>query len=139
MTELWERPDDELHGFPIDPRYTNWPGPCRATRARKGMPGNAARRPRAAGRAQTCTASNSPGISGIYSVNDDGVIVRPHRHRNGCFKVILRGNLSKDQINVRANQLTHYLARGYKLRMSAPGYSPSLFAPASIRGWRHYS
>lgn len=112
MTELWERPDDELHGFTIDPRYTNWPGPCRGATGRKGTPGNAASGPRTAGRSHARRSSNRSRVSGIYSINDDGLIVRPHRHRNGHFKVILRGNLGKDQIDVRADQLTHYLARG---------------------------
>jgi hypothetical protein len=37
---------------------------------------------------------------------------------------------------VEEQQIESYLARGYILRMSAKGHSPSGISPDSIKGWK---
>jgi hypothetical protein len=63
-----------------------------------------------------------------------GAVLRPHVHGDGCI-VISPTRFEKDYVRLRADaDVEPWLARGYSLRMSAPGCAPSLIAPASIRG-----
>lgn len=69
-----------------------------------------------------------------------GTVLYPHVHADGCY-VVSPSRFEKDYVRVRSiDEVKEHLSRGYSLRMSNeddPNHrSPSLIAPASIKGWR---
>lgn len=66
--------------------------------------------------------------------DDVGVRLTPHRYRDDRYRV--RKNASAQWIPIEENQIEAYLAKGYMLRMSAKGHSPSGISAHSIRGWQ---
>jgi hypothetical protein len=76
-------------------------------------------------------------VSGLHAVvargADTGMVLRPHL-QDGAH-IVSTSRFETDYVRVPLDQpLEPWLARGYKLRMSAPGRPPSLIRPASIRG-----
>lgn len=64
-----------------------------------------------------------------------GAVLRPHV-QDGTY-IVSHTRYEADYIRVPLHEpLAPYLAKGLKLRMSAPAIAPSLVTPDSIRGWR---
>ena len=82
-------------------------------------------------------ASSEP--DGLYAVKARGAhvgtILRPHV-QNGAY-IVSPDRYEVNYVRVPIHEpLEPWLARGYRLRMSAPGHPPSLIKPASIKGRR---
>jgi hypothetical protein len=63
-----------------------------------------------------------------------GLILKPHRYKDGHYVVGKGGNTTADSENVlRDEDLEGWVRSGYGIRMSAPGHAPSLFSADSLR------
>jgi hypothetical protein len=64
---------------------------------------------------------------------DQGDTLRPHRYSGGYF-LVTRGRHSNDPDRhvLNEDELLSWVAKGYGIRMSAPGHSPSTFMPRSL-------
>lgn len=62
-----------------------------------------------------------------------GTLLTPHRYNEGHFLVCKGGN-RKEFATAVANesQLESWVQRGYGIRMSAPGVTPSIYMPKSL-------
>lgn len=64
---------------------------------------------------------------------DSGLVLTPHRHEDGMY-VASPTKFERDYVRVpTVEALAPLIERGLKVRMSAPGFPPSLIAPASIQ------
>jgi hypothetical protein len=64
---------------------------------------------------------------------DIGLLLTPHKHEDGMY-VASPTRFERDYVRVpTAEALIPLIERGLKVRMSAPGFPPSLIAPASIK------
>lgn len=66
--------------------------------------------------------------------NDRGLRLTPHRYRDKRFR--MRKTPGDPWIPVDERLIDSYLNKGYILRMSARGHSPSGISPESIKGWK---
>jgi hypothetical protein len=69
--------------------------------------------------------------------SDLGLQLAPHRYRDKKFR--MRKKAGDAWIAVEESQIESYLSKGYILRMSARGHSPSGISPNSIEGWKQKS
>ncbi len=88
-------------------------------------------------KASPTPTSFNTGALGLHAIKkrgaNIGVVLRPHV-QDGAY-VVSTSRYARDYVRVPLHEpLEPWLLRGYSLRMSAPGHSPSLIAPASIRG-----
>jgi hypothetical protein len=61
-----------------------------------------------------------------------GTVLTPHRHGDGFF-VVSMTRFKDDYIRVKdESDLSDWINKGFSVRMSDQGCSPSLIAPASI-------
>lgn len=64
-----------------------------------------------------------------------GLILQPYVQDG--FHIVSHTNRQRDYVRVAVHEpLAPWLAQGFRLRMSAPGWAPSLIAASSIKGWR---
>jgi hypothetical protein len=63
-----------------------------------------------------------------------GIRLMPHRYRDQRFR--MRKRAGDAWIAVEEHQIESFLVKGYILRMSAKGHSPSGISPDSIKGWK---
>lgn len=72
-------------------------------------------------------------ITAIARGKDSGEVLRPHRYGGGYF-VVTRGRHSTDPARrvLNEDELPSWAAKGYGIRMSAPGHPPSTFMPGSL-------
>ena len=73
---------------------------------------------------------------GLYAIikrgANTGTILRPHV-QDGAY-ILSKTRFEVNYFRVPLHEpIEPWLARGYSLRMSAPGHPPSLIAPASIK------
>ncbi len=62
-----------------------------------------------------------------------GVELKPHRYQGGYFLVSKGGNKTEFAHQVtNEDELKSWIKRGYGLRMSALGVSPSIYGPYSL-------
>lgn len=62
-----------------------------------------------------------------------GVELKPHRYQGGYFLVSKGGNKTEFAHQVaNEDELESWVKRGYSLRLSSPGISPSIYGPESI-------
>lgn len=62
-----------------------------------------------------------------------GVALKPHRYKDGCFKVSFNSNKDSDAIRVSDEQeLPSYVSKGYGIRMSGPGVAPSIYTAKNL-------
>jgi hypothetical protein len=66
--------------------------------------------------------------------DDIGLTLRPHRYKTG-FRAS-KGKFGPHAYVQTEGDLIPYLQRGWGIRMSARGHSPSRITPASVEGWR---
>jgi hypothetical protein len=65
--------------------------------------------------------------------NEPGLVLTPHKHKDGTY-VASPTRFERDYIRVLSIEaLIVHIERGLKIRMSAPGFAPSLIAPASLK------
>lgn len=73
---------------------------------------------------------------GLYYIvrrgNDERMRLTPHRYRDKRFRV--RKKPGDPWIAIEEREIESYLEKGYILRMSAKGHSPSGIRPESIKG-----
>jgi hypothetical protein len=63
-----------------------------------------------------------------------GLSLVPHRYGEGYFVVCKGGNTLDCATKVtNVNDLESWVQRGYGIRMSAPGHSPSICMPKSLQ------
>lgn len=60
-----------------------------------------------------------------------GARLTPHRYPGGVC-VVSKTRFEEDYIRVAEQELRDWIAKGYSVRMSAPGIYPRLIHPASI-------
>jgi len=65
---------------------------------------------------------------------DLGIELRPHRFKQG-YRASKTKEGPHDHVPTERD-LIPYMQRGWSVRMSAPGHSPSLISPNSLKGWR---
>jgi hypothetical protein len=72
-------------------------------------------------------------IQAISQGKDKGAVLSPHLYVGGYFKVTKGRNSSDHNRKVFSEgELGNWVEKGYGIRMSAPGHSPSTFMPQSL-------
>lgn len=72
-------------------------------------------------------------ITAISGGKDRGAVMTPHRYHDGYYIVAKSGNTKDCREQVYdLQELEGWIARGYSVRMSALGHSPSLISPKSL-------
>ena len=69
----------------------------------------------------------------ISSGKNTGTELQPHKHKDGLY-VASKTRFEKDYHRVDSvDDLIRYIETGHSVRMSAPGISPSLISPDSLK------
>jgi hypothetical protein len=67
-----------------------------------------------------------------------GALLTPHRYEDGHFLVCKGGNTLESAKRVyREDELESWIQRGYGIRMSGPGVSPSIYTAKSLKTKRN--
>ena len=62
-----------------------------------------------------------------------GTVLQPHLYKDGCYVVAKGGNTLAHATRLSSlDDVVVWIRRGYGVRMSGPGVSPSIYSPASL-------